>query len=164
MGYRDDGGMNPATEHIDEAEAATRHLLAQWGEPAPVAPPPVLTARVMAALPEAGPGAPPRRFAGIRRGAAALVGAALIALIALGGWGVFVDSSIPAVLIGDASGGPSRMALIATLATKPLLNVGSSIALLLPLCLGVALFGAWLWWRIVRTTPLVAPYETENYR
>jgi hypothetical protein len=75
---------------------------------------------------------------------------ALLPLILLGAWGVFLDSSGPARLLGDPAGGVAHAVLFVTLAAKPLLNALLQTGpVVLVLVLGAAA-AAWLVWRTVR--------------
>lgn len=144
MGRRDDE-LTPAEIHA--AEEATRRLLARWDEPQPATPPPGLAGRVLATLPDSPRQADrssPLPTAG--RWALAL-GAAL--LLALGAWGVWLDSAGPAALLGSFSAGLAGLALQLTLMAKPLINLvgasgGAGLAALAALIAGGA-----AWWRLV---------------
>jgi hypothetical protein len=147
MGRRNDE-LSPEQEaHSDQL---LRDLLASYGEPQQVVPPPGLARRVVTALP-AQPAVLARRRGSIRRFAALFVEVLALALVALGLWGVLGDSAGPAGLFGGAASGAGGALLVLTLAAKPL--VGSLFALGLPTLVGGALFGAaagWAWWVLVR--------------
>ncbi|GAB4428470.1 MAG: hypothetical protein OHK0015_11440 [Chloroflexi bacterium OHK40] len=148
---------------LDEAaltadEAATRALLARWGEPVAVAPPRDLAVRVLASLPaerQPATGGPARW----PRAAALLTALAFALWVALGAWGVLGNSMGPARVAGGPDGGLGQLLLTLTLAAKPLVNLLAAVgpaALLVPLVLGA---GAWLWWRLVRGAPLAMRSE-----
>lgn len=138
-------------------EAALRRLLEAYDEPQPVFALPGLAERVITRLPTEPPAvlAVARRRAGIRRRiTTALYGALAFMLLAIGAWGVLLDSSGPARLFGEPSGGLARLVLLLTLAAKPLVNLLLAAGPLLPLGLLLFAGSAWLWWRIVRREPL----------
>jgi hypothetical protein len=144
MGRRDDE-LTPAA--LAEAEAATRRILARWDEPQPVAPPPGLARQVLATLPDS-----PRQARSsaplptIGRWALAL-GAAL--LLALGGWGVWLDSAGPAGLLGTLGAGLAGLALQLTLMAKPLINLLGASAGMGLAALAALIVGGAIWWRMV---------------
>lgn len=149
MGRRDKPELTPSDADLAEAEAATRLLLAPFDEPRPVPPPPGLSARILAALPDAGP--EPRAsspwWAALRPAAWAAAALALL-LVAFGAWGVLGDSRGPAQVAGGPDSLIGRTTLTLTLAAKPLLNLLASAGLVaLASALAVAV-GAWLWWRL----------------
>jgi hypothetical protein len=147
MGRGDDSELSLDNLDLAEDEAAVRRALARWGEPAPAPPPPALVARVQAALVE-GRAVRDRPRRSARSWAWAAV--ALLPLILLGAWGVFLDSSGPARLLGDPAGGVAHAVLFVTLAAKPLLNaLFQTGPVVLVLVLGAAA-AAWLVWRTVR--------------
>lgn len=149
MGRGDDSKLSLDQFELADDEAAVRQALARWGEPAPAPPPPALAARVQAALAEGRPIRDrPRR---VRRSWAWMAAALLVPLLLLGGWGVFLDSTGPAGLFGDASGGLAQGLLALTLAAKPLLNALAGAGPLAPALIAFAGMAGWLWWRSVRT-------------
>ncbi len=156
MGRRDESELILTEAELDAAEGATRQLLAPFGEPSAVEPPPGLAARVLAALPAARPTpalAPRSRRLGVW--AAALVAL----LLAVGAWGVLVNSLGPARAVGGPAAGLGQLLLVLTLAAKPLLNLLAHTGLAAALLALIGMASAWLWWRIVRATPLVLPLE-----
>lgn len=154
MGRGDEHELMPSEAELAEAEAGTRLLLTRRGEPALVAPPPGLSARVLAALPE--PGRPrASRSTGMlwARVAVAWAAAAVALLLVFGAWGVLGDSLGPARVAGGPDSSLGELTFTLTLAAKPLVNLlaGSGIYVALA---GVAiLVGAWLWWRLARDVP-----------
>ena len=157
MGRRDEPELTPTDEELAAAEASLRRTLARYDEPAPVAPPPNLAARVLASLPANPPGrqraAPALPRLAPAAGWAAATFAAL--LLALGSWGVLLNSHAPAA----AAGGPGQLLLVLTLAAKPIVNLLVSAGAAAALVALAAAVGAWLWWRIVSSTPFAVPVE-----
>jgi hypothetical protein len=138
--------LTPDDDALIAAEEETRRLLARYGEPRAVEPPAKLAGRVIDALSEP----PPHPTSTLRRiyGGAILIG--ILATLALGAWGVLLDSSGPARIFGDLSGGLSELLLILTLAAKPLINLlitaGAATLAVLVAIVG----GSWLWWQLLR--------------
>jgi len=156
MGRRDESELILTEAELAAAEAATHQLLAPFGEPSAVEPPPGLAARVLAALPTAQP-TPALAPRSRRLGAWA---AAMVALLlAVGAWGVLVNSLGPARAVGGPTEGLGQLLLVLTLAAKPLLNLLAHTGLAAALLALIGMASAWLWWRIVRATPLVLPLE-----
>lgn len=85
--------MTPTDAELIAAEAATRAMLAHYAEPQPLAAPPDLAARVLAALPATpAPDPAPRPALRARpwpHWGAALAFAAALLLLGLGGWGLY---------------------------------------------------------------------------
>jgi hypothetical protein len=161
MGRRDEPELTPTDEELAAAEASLRRTLARYSEPAPAAPPPDLVARVLATLPrERAPGIE-RAPAAPRLGPAAgwAVAALSILLLAIGAWGVLVNSLAPASVAGGPADGLGQLLLVLTLAAKPLVNLLASAGATAALVVLTAVGGAWLWWRIVSTTPFAAAVE-----
>jgi hypothetical protein len=157
MGPRDEPELSRDDGGLAADEAATRALLARFSEPAPVAPPPGLEARLLAGLPR---GAPPRPAAHPWRRAAAWAAAAAAALLlALGAWGVLINSLGPARVAGGPADGLGQLVLVLTLAAKPLVNLLADAGLAAALAVVTFAAAAWLWWRLVRGAPLAAPAE-----
>lgn len=145
MGPRDDDGLNAAAE-----DEALRRLLEQRELARFAEPPPGLTAKVLAQLPDLPPAAAARaeRLRHIRnRFLAVVVVVAVLLLQGFGAWGVLADSSGPAALFGDVGAGAGRALLMLTLAAKPLVNLLLApglplLALFMLLLAGIAA----LWW------------------
>ncbi|MEJ5346087.1 MAG: hypothetical protein WHS83_14345 [Chloroflexus sp.] len=143
MEYRGDDELTDA--ELTAAEAELRMLLARWGEPQMAVPPADLSARIVRQL-----SAPPP----VRRSWYRWVLVLPVLFMLIGGWGLLVDSSGPAMLLGDPEVGLGRFVLAMILIAKPLWNLWLSAAWwLLPgllLFLGVG----WFWWRLIADTPL----------
>lgn len=116
MGRRDERGLRPTDADLAAAEAATRAMLADYDEPQPLAPPPDLAARVLAALPTTAHPSQARTWP--RMGFGMTLATALLLLLALGGWGLYGG-----LLALRADGGliadqvPGSSSLTASLAT-----------------------------------------------
>jgi hypothetical protein len=158
MGRRDEPELTPTDDELAAAEASLRRALARYNEPSPVAPPPDLAARVLAALPAEPPGRRQKAPARPRLTPAAgwAASAFAILLLALGSWGVLVTTYAPASAPAD---GPGQLLLVLTLSAKPLVNLLASAGAAAALVLLAAVGGAWLWWRIVSATPFASPVE-----
>jgi hypothetical protein len=162
-----DSADEPMPDPADEAatDERLRRMLAAYGEPAPHQPPPATRARVLASLPDLPPAQAAAAAAGRARGRRWLrriALALLLLLAALGGWGVFFDSSAPAHLFGDVSSGLGQVLLILVLAAKPL--VAALLAPGLPWLLGGLVLCAGLlrlWWMLARYEPLARPRPTQ---
>ena len=147
MGRRDDE-LTP--EQDAQAEQLLRDLLARYGEPHQTPPPHNLARRIVSALPQQA-AVPTQRRAPRAGVGAALVGAFVVALLALGVWGVLGNSGGPASLLGGAASGLGRALLVLTLAAKPL--VGSFVALGMGTLVGGAVLIAivcWAWMLLVQ--------------
>jgi hypothetical protein len=157
MGSGDELELIPGDDELAAAEEATMRLLARFGEPAPAEPPPNLAARVVAGLPRGRqrPVAHPWRRAG---GLAAA--AALALLLIVGAWGVLVNSLGPARVAGGPADGLGELVLVLTLAAKPLVNLLADAGLLAAGAVVAIVAMGWLWWRLVRDTPLAPPAES----
>lgn len=161
MERRNDDELTATEEQA--ADEAIRRLLARYGQPTSVAPPPDLTARVLARLPDKPPAAAALAERQRRRHVRVLVGmllSGLLVLLILGSWGVLVNSSGPAELLGGVTSAVGQLVLVLVLAAKPLVHVlfAPGVTLLLPGVLLVA--GAvWLWWQLLLQTPLAQPVE-----
>jgi hypothetical protein len=149
MGRGDDPEFVTQTT-LDEDETMVRQALARWGEPSAVPLPPALAARVQAAVREGRPIAvtAPRRWL-FWRWFALIV---LLPCTLLGAWGVFVDSTAPAALLGDPMSGVAQWLLMLTLAAKPFLNALLLVGPILIVGVGGVAAAAWLWWYAVRTS------------
>jgi hypothetical protein len=155
MGRRDELELNPSDDELAADEAAIRRLLASFGEPAPAEPPLGLPARVAVTVRQSSRQSPrwPRRVF-------SFVGsAALTVLLALGSWGVLLNSLGPAGLVGGPDHGLGQLLLLLTLAAKPLVNLLLNAGIAGLLVAIAALAACWFWWRLVRATPLVPPVE-----
>lgn len=152
MGRRDEPELTLGDDEMERAEAATRRMLAPFGEPSAAAPPPGLARRVLAALPTAAPSPTLRR-------PAAWLALALALLLAVGAWGVLGNSLGPASAAGGPADGLGQLVLVLTLAAKPLLNLFANLGLVAAALALVGFGAAWLWWRILRLTPVALPVE-----
>lgn len=149
MRHRDDDFLD-----IEQAEADMRRLMARWGEPVQVEPPPDLVTRMARRL----PAEPPHVAAGLaarRRRARQLLGS-LLALpfglvVLLGLLNAFGIGPQLALLFGDGTAGLSRILLMLQLLSKPLLGTLMSAGAPLWLACGVALGGFVLLWRWMRS-------------
>lgn len=131
---------------LDAAEAETRRLLARYGEPTLVVPPPDLADRVIATLSRA----PTQTFSRLRRIYTGVLLIGILTLLAFGAWGVLLDSSGPAQLVGDLSGGFGQLLLLLTLAAKPLINFILTAGVATLVVLAAIFAGSWLWWQLLR--------------
>ncbi len=147
---RDQANALPSEEEQQRADQAFRAMLASYAQPAPLAPPPDVDARVRATLPTMPPAAAAaeaQRRARWRLARRALLLVFVLLLLATGAWGVLVDSTLLASL--------GQAALVLVLAAKPLINVLLTLAL--PLLLSGALTLALLvglWRMLARQVPL----------
>lgn len=148
MGRRDEPELTPSDAELAEAEAATRELLARYGEPAPAQPPPGLVSRVLAAMPAGRPGRARRPWWAFPRPAAAWALGALAALLILVG-GLTAMAGV-AASAGVAFGSGPLGRLSAALASG---SLGGPLAVpapgLLLIALGVAI-AAVVWWGLRR--------------
>lgn len=139
------------------AHAHVREILAQYGQPALLEPPPGLRDRVLASLPPL----PPAAAAAARRrrrhwalGLSSLLLLPLLLLASLGIWGVLIESSGPAHLFGPPAAGAARLVLLLVLAAKPLVHIllaPGATTLAATALVWLAL--AWLWWQMLRHAP-----------
>lgn len=131
---------------LAEIEAETRALLARWGEPKLAPPPADLSARIVRRL-----SATPARN-GWRWQPLWL--AVPLLLLVLGGWGLLIDSDGPAALFGDPAAGVGRYVLALILVAKPLWHLWLAGAGWWLIGLFAIFVSGWLWWRLIRNTPL----------
>jgi len=129
------------------AEAETRRLLARYGEPSVVEPPADLAHRVIGALPSTSSPPTMSRLPRIY-GWLILIGCA--ALVALGTWGVLLDSSGPAHIVSTLSASLGQLLLLLTLTAKPLINLLLSTGIATLVVVVAILAGSWLWWQLLR--------------
>jgi len=134
-------------------------LLERSGQPAAAVPPPDLVTRALRRLPQELPtiaGKAAARRAG-RRLALRVTLAGVLALIGLLGiWSVLGYGPSFALMFGNGVSGLSRVLLTVELLAKPLLRTagaGDGLWMLAGL-LALASVG-WLWWRLLRRTPVV---------
>jgi hypothetical protein len=143
MGRRDDPELTPSDAELAAAEERTRLLLARFGEPTAVEPPPGLADRIMAALPPARRPLRPLRRRTLGWGITAVASL----LVILGLWVALGGGIAPASVAGVSS-----VTLLDqftfSLATQPLDNLPSGAVLVV--ALGILIGGAWLWWRRAR--------------
>ncbi|WP_322511106.1 hypothetical protein [Chloroflexus sp.] len=144
MERRGDGELSDAD--LAEVEAATRALLARWGEPQMASPPADLSARVVRRL-TASPTRHNWRWQ-------YLWPALPLFLLILGIWGLGFDSSGPATLFGDPATGVGRYVLALTLIAKPLWHLWLASAGWWVLGLLTLMVSGWIWWRLIVDAPL----------
>lgn len=151
MGRRDD--------FLDDerADAAIRRVLARLDEPAHREPPPDLVTRTARRLPSASPALATRqaaRRAALRLGLRAALFGLVALVVALGLWGALGGEQL-AMLFGDGSGGLSGAILTLQLLSKPLLRtIGAAGGPLLIGGTALLAASAWLWWVLLRRTPV----------
>lgn len=143
MGYGDKPELMPSESEVSAAEESTRRLLARYGEPAPVEPPPGLASRVVAALPSSRQPRRPLR----RRPVAWAAAAAAALLVALGSWGALAVGAIPASVAGSPDTLLGRLSLTIAQTARPFIDLitGAGLAALF-VALAIA-GGLWLWRR-----------------
>lgn len=155
MGRRDDYFMND-----DQADAELQRVLRASGHPRFVEPPPDLVTATLRRLPPLPPAQAARRER--RRHALRLAAASMVLLLALLGIFSLIGGAQLAFLFGDGSSGLSSVLLALHLLAKPLLrSTGDIIVPLLVGSLAAALLGGWLWWWLIRQTPVAMPVELE---
>ena len=134
-------------------------LLERSGQPTAVAPPPDLVTRTLRRLPQEPPAVAARAAARRARRRLALRALPALALVVIGLLGIgSVLGSGPslALLFGNGVSGPSRALLTVELLAKPLLRTAGAAGSLWMLGGLLALVGVgWLWWRLLRRTPVV---------
>jgi hypothetical protein len=134
-------------------------LLERSGQPAVVEQPPDLVTRTMRLLPHEVPAAAGQaamRRARRRLILRAILTIAVVLIAAFGIWSVLGGGPSLALIIGDGVSGLSRVLLTVQLLAKPLLRtagIGDGLWMMAGL---LALAGlGWLWWRLLRRTPVV---------
>jgi hypothetical protein len=134
-------------------------LLERSGQPAAAEPPPDLVTRTLRVLPQELPAVAGRaaaRRAGRRLVVRVMLALFMLLIALLGIWSVLGGGPSLALMIGNGVSGLSRVLLTLELLAKPLLRtagVGDGLWMLAGL---LALAGVgWLWWRLLRRTPVV---------
>jgi hypothetical protein len=138
-----------------------RQLLADYDEPVALDAPPAIRHRLLAHLPAVPPAqaaAQARQRAWWRLAGGATAATVLLALLALGSWGVFIDSAALAQVFGATSAGLGHLVLALVLLAKPIVysllgDIGIGIIGWLLAC-GVLFWG---WSQIMRQAPLMHP-------
>jgi hypothetical protein len=134
-------------------------LLERSGQPTAVPPPPDLVTRTLRRLPQELPAVAGQAAArrAVRRLALRVMLAAVLALISLAGiWSVLGGGPSLALLFGNGVSGLSRTLLTVELLAKPMLRTAGAGGGLWMLAGLLALVGVgWLWWRLLRRTPVV---------
>jgi hypothetical protein len=150
MGRRDEPELTPSDAELAEAEAATRELLARYGEPAPAHPPPGLVSRVLAAMPQGRPGRDRRPWWAFPRPVAAwALGAVAALLILVGGLTALAGIAPAGIALGPGILGNLR----AILASRPLGDILAAPAPgLILIALGIAV-AAVAWWALHSREP-----------
>jgi hypothetical protein len=148
MGRRDEPELIPSDAELAEAEAATRDLLARYGEPAPAQPPPGLIGRVLAAMPDIRPGQNGRPWWSFPRPIFAWgLGVLAALLILVGGLAALAGAAAGGVAFGSGPLGRLTAALVSSPQFGGVLAVPAPGALLI--ALGVAI-AAVAWWGLRR--------------
>ncbi|MGB9739344.1 MAG: hypothetical protein C0184_12130 [Chloroflexus aggregans] len=135
-------------EEMAQIEAETRALLARWGEPQMAPPPPDLSARVV------------RQLFGVtptptyRRPWWQLWPVLPLVLLAIGAWGLWIDSTGPALLVGGLETDTGRLLVTLTLIAKPIWNLWFTTAWWLIPSLFLLIGGGWLWRTLIIDAPL----------
>jgi len=134
-------------------------LLERSGQPAAAVPPPDLVTRTLQRLPRELPavaGQAAARRAVRRLVLRAMLAGALVLIGLLGIWSVLGGGLSLALMFGNGVGGLSRALLTMELLAKPLLRTAGTGGGLWMLAGLLALAGVgWLWWRLLRRTPVV---------
>lgn len=160
--------MGNGHEHFiddERSDAAFRRVLALVDEPRQIDPPPDLVTRSLRRLPAEPPALAARRLSrrSWRRTALSLgVGAVILTLALLN---LLSDAGVlptSALILGDGSGGLSRVLLTLHLLTKPLLHSLAVDPLVLVGSAALALVGGGLWWWLVRQAPVYAVVEARQ--
>lgn len=154
MGSRDNNIIDDRHD-----EELLRRLLERSGQPAAVPPPPDLVTRTLRRLPPEPPAVAARAAARRAIGRLAIwlaLAGTLGVLGLLGIWSALGGGPAPALMVGDGVSGLSRALLTLELLAKPLLRTAGMGGGLLIAAALLALAGAiWLWWRLLRRTPVV---------
>ena len=129
------------------------------GQPAAVPPPPDLVTRTLRRLPQELPAIAGQAAARASAPSGLVLRVALAGALALIGllgiWSVLGGGPSLALLFGDGVSGLSRALLTVELLAKPLLRTARAGGGLWMLAGLLALAGAgWLWWRLLRRTPV----------
>jgi hypothetical protein len=134
-------------------------LLERSGQPAAIAPPPDLVTSTLRRLPQEPPaviGKAATRQARRRVALRMMLAGVLVLIGLLGIWSVLGGGPSLALMFGNGVGGLSRVLLTVELLAKPLLRTAGTDSGLWMLAGLLALAGiAWLWWRLLRRTPVV---------
>jgi hypothetical protein len=140
-------------------EDLLRRLLERSGQPAAAPPPVDLVTRTLRRLPQELPavaGQAAARRAGRRLALRVTLAVALALIGLLGIWSVLGGGPSLALMFGDGVSGLSRALLTVELLAKPLLRTAGARGGLWMLAGLLALAGVgWLWWRLLRRTPVV---------
>lgn len=154
MGSRDNNIIDDRHD-----EELLRRLLERSGQPAAVPPPPDLVTRTLRRLPAESPALAARAAARRSVGRLAIwlaLAGTLGVLGLLGIWSAIGGGPSPALMVGDGVNGLSRALLTLELLAKPLLRTAGMGGGLLIAAALLALAGAgWLWWQLLRRTPVV---------
>lgn len=142
--------------HLDVCEACydeLEDLPSILITPAFAIPPPDLTQRILTCLPDVPPAVAARqewRQKRRRRVAAGLLIALVVIILQIGILGVFVDSEIPARMVGGVESSAGRLILALTIAIKPIASALTLISVPLFLVASIAVIvAAWLWLRLM---------------
>lgn len=164
-----DAAMSQAVAaHLATCEACQDELgelPALFAAPPLIAPPPNFAAHLMARLPEtpAVAAVQARRRQTRRLVMRGLWVALALAFVALGAFGLFVDSSAPAAIVGGPETSSGRAALALTLAGKPMVAVMLQTALPMMVALLIAgTVGIWAWRRLAQPLPALVLGEIEQ--
>ena len=134
-------------------------LLERSGQPSAAPPPADLVTRTLRRLPQELPaiaGQIAARRAGRRLALRATLALALALIGVLGIWSVLGGGPSLALMFGNGVSGLSRELLTVELLAKPLLRTAEAGGGLWMLAGLLALAGAsWLWWRLLRRTPVI---------
>lgn len=155
-----------ANNPLDEkhADAAIRRALERNGQFGLLEPPPDIVTRTLRRLPPVPPALAARAEARRRAPHLALLSSlSLLAIltISLGLWDLFGSGTQLALMFGDGSGGISRVLLILQLVIKPVIATFATVApMFLFTSTLVVIGGGWVWWRLIRHTPVHTFPET----